>query len=70
MDDFLALIEEKMTSQGSNERYIIRRVPTKPDDFAQAVSIGCIALWYLSGRYPNFTYAGLQSNADFGNMLR
>ena len=69
MDDFLALIEEKMTSQGSNERYIIRRIPSKPDDFAQTVNIGCVALWYISGKYPNFTYNGILSNQDFATVL-
>lgn len=67
MDDFLSLVEEKMTSSGAGDRYIIRRIPNKADDFAQTINFGCAALWHVSGRYPRFELHRLQ---DAQNLER
>lgn len=54
MNDFLALVEEKVTSASGADTYKIGRSLKASDDFAQAVNIGCVALWHLSGNWPNF----------------
>lgn len=54
MKDFLALIEEKTLSSNGNDSYIISRSSLMSDDFAQAVNIGCLMLWVITGAFPNF----------------
>ena len=54
MDDFLALVEEKSSGRGGNESYLITRNPLVPDDFAHAVNLGCLALWHVTGMWPDF----------------
>lgn len=50
--DFLALIEDKVTTMAAGEIYRITRQQGFTDDFAQAVNLGCIAMWYRSKRWP------------------
>lgn len=54
LHDFLAIIDDKMTSRHSSDRAIISREPGKPDDFAQAVNFGVTALFHLTGRWPDY----------------
>ena len=54
MNDFLALIEEKSDSRTGSPVYIISRNHAVPDDFAQAVNIGCLALWQTTSMWPSF----------------
>lgn len=54
MNDFLALVEEKVASASGADNYVISRSALASDDFAQAVNIGCLALWHASGNWPNF----------------
>lgn len=56
MDDFLALIEEKTDGRGGSGAYHIIHNPAVPDDFAHAVNIGCLALWHVTGLWPNFAH--------------
>ena len=56
MDDFLALIEEKTDGRGGSGAYQIIHNPAVPDDFAHAVNIGCLALWHVTGLWPNFAH--------------
>jgi hypothetical protein len=51
--DFLALIEEKMTSRLSTDVYLVTKNPNTTDDFAQAVNIGVSALCHMSGMWPD-----------------
>jgi len=53
LHDFLALVEEKVDSRIGRDIYTIIRQQNRPDDFAQAVNIGCCALWYMTGKWPN-----------------
>lgn len=53
--DFLALVEDKIDGRGRTDRYLIIRHPNMPDDFAQAVNIGCCALWYMSKQWPDLS---------------
>ena len=53
LHDFLALVEEKVDSRAGRDIYTITRQQNQSDDFAQAVNIGCCALWYMSGQWPN-----------------
>jgi len=57
LSDFLALVEEKAESRLSSDIYTITRNPMLTDDFAQAVNLGCAALWHSEGRWPNFAEA-------------
>jgi len=51
--DFLALIEDKITTMGAGEIYRITRQAGFTDDFAQAVNLGCVAVWYRTRNWPN-----------------
>jgi hypothetical protein len=58
--DFLALIENKADSRSGSDIYTIQRNVLLSDDFAQAVNIGCAALWHTNQAWPNFAQlAGL-----------
>jgi len=59
LHDFLTLVEDKIDGRAANDLYtIIRDTSTKaPDDFAQAVNIGCLALFHMSGNWPNVAEA-------------
>lgn len=56
MDDFLALVENKIPSAHGSDVYTIQRNPLLSDDFAQAVNIGCCALWHMNSAWPNFSH--------------
>ncbi|MCA9223817.1 MAG: hypothetical protein KDA71_26075, partial [Planctomycetales bacterium] len=54
LHDFLALIEDTVDSPTrSSLLKIIRDPKSGPDDFAQAVNIGCMALFYLQDAWPD-----------------
>lgn len=58
--DFLALVENKADSHSGSDIYTIQRNVLLSDDFAQAVNIGCSALWHTNQAWPNFAQlAGL-----------
>jgi len=50
--DFLALVEDKVTTMAAGEIYRITKQPGFTDDFAQAVNLGCVAMWYRTRRWP------------------
>ena len=75
--DFLALVEEKRDGRQAGDIYRITRNLLLPDDFAQAVNIGCCALWHANQCWPNFAAAAnvaritaaavrTAGNAEFG----
>ncbi len=53
LHDFLALIENKVDTAHAGDLYTIIRNPMFKDDFAQAVNIGCCALWHATSSWPN-----------------
>lgn len=53
LHDFLALVEEKVDSRLSRDIYTIVRNPMLTDDFAQAVNIGCMAMFHMTQQWPN-----------------
>lgn len=57
LEDFLALVEEKITSRLGSDLYAIVRNPNKPDDFAHSVNMGACALWRMSGKWPKIAEA-------------
>ncbi len=57
LEDFLALIEEKVDSRLGSDAYVIVRNPNKSDDFAHSVNMGCCALWNMTGKWPNIAEA-------------
>lgn len=57
LEDFLALIEEKVDSRLGSDAYVIVRNPNKPDDFAHSVNMGACALWNMTKRWPNIAAA-------------
>ena len=54
ISDFLALVENKADSRTSSDIYTITRNTLLTDDFAQAVNLGCAALWHINDAWPNF----------------
>jgi hypothetical protein len=64
LHDFLALIENKVETAAAGDLYTIIRNPMFKDDFAQAVNIGCCALWHSTGSWPNLAaLANIQLSA-------
>jgi hypothetical protein len=57
LSDFLALVEEKTESRLAGDIYTITRNPILTDDFAQAVNIGCAAIWHANNAWPNYAEA-------------
>lgn len=58
--DFLALTENKTESRLAGDIYTITRNTMLSDDFAQAVNLGCAAIWHINSAWPNFAeIAGL-----------
>lgn len=55
--DFLALVEEKSSRAMGSDVYTITKEDKKTDDFAQAVNIGCCALWHMTQKWPNLAAA-------------
>jgi hypothetical protein len=55
LHDFLALIDEKKPGTHAGDIYLIKRADGFTDDFAQAVNLGCAALWHANDAWPNFT---------------
>lgn len=55
ISDFLALIENKTPSRTGSDIYTIVRNPNLTDDFAQAVNIGCAAIWHSNNAWPDFS---------------
>lgn len=57
LEDFLALVEEKVDSRLGSDAYVITRNPNKPDDFAHSVNMGACCLWWLTKKWPNVAEA-------------
>jgi hypothetical protein len=51
--DFLSLVEDKSKTRAAGEIYRIDSLLGRTDDFAQAVNIGCVCLWYVNKAYPD-----------------
>lgn len=54
LHDFLALIENKISTNHGSDIYTIQRDPSASDDFAHAVNFGCCALWHSTDSWPRF----------------
>lgn len=57
LEDFLALIEEKVDTRLGSDTYVIVRNPNKPDDFAHSVNMGSCCLWWMTKKWPNIAEA-------------
>jgi hypothetical protein len=53
IEDFLGLVENKVPTHSKGDIYTIQRHVQLTDDFAQAVNIGCCALWHVNQKWPN-----------------
>jgi len=70
LHDFLALIENKVGTAHGGDLYTIVRNEMFKDDFAQAVNIGCCALWYATSSWPDIAeLAQLKSDAGSADGL-
>lgn len=52
IQDFLALVEDKISTMSAGEIYRITRQEGATDDFAQAVNLACTAIWYRLKQWP------------------
>jgi hypothetical protein len=57
LEDFMALIEEKVDSRLGSDTYVIVRNPNKSDDFAHSVNMGACCLWWMTKKWPNIAEA-------------
>jgi hypothetical protein len=64
LHDFLALVEDKTTSRQASDIYTINRATGMTDDFAQAVNIGCAAIWHVNQAWPRFAGAAPLTSAQ------
>lgn len=53
LSDFTALYEDKIRTMSAGDMYIIRSDTNRTDDFADAVNIGCVGIWYMTQSWPN-----------------
>jgi hypothetical protein len=64
--DLIALVDEKIESPHARDIYIIRKMEGFTDDFAQAINLGCAALWHMT-EWPDFAQlAGLPTAQPLG----
>lgn len=54
IEDFLALYEERIEHKSGSNIYVIDRNQAMTDDFAQALNIGCAAMWFMTKSWPTF----------------
>jgi hypothetical protein len=65
--DLIALVDEKIESPHARDIYIIRKMEGFTDDFAQAINLGCAALWHMT-EWPDFAQlAGLPTAQPLGD---
>ena len=55
--DFLSLIEQKGQGTSGKDPYLVIHDPARPDDFAQAVNIGCMYMCYATNKWPDLANA-------------
>lgn len=55
LHDFLSLVENNVPRKHASSLYLIQTAPSSTDDFAQAVNIGCCALWHMNDAWPTFS---------------
>lgn len=54
VDHFMRLVEHRSALELGGQYYSIRSNTAGPDDFAQAVNIGCVTTWHINDIMPNF----------------
>jgi hypothetical protein len=65
VDHFMRLTEHRSPLEIGCSYYSIRSNTAGPDDFAQAVNIGCVCTWEINDAYPKFANAAsLQLTPD------
>lgn len=70
VDHFLRLIEDRTSLELTGSFYRIVSNGMGPDDFAQAINIGCVCTWEINDAYPNFADAAhLQITPDVASMI-
>jgi len=57
VDHFMRLVEHRSPLEIGSSYYSIRSNTSGPDDFAQAVNIGCVCTWEINDAYPDFANA-------------
>ena len=65
LHDLLSLVEEKSETRLAGDIYTITRNPMFPDDFAQALNVGCAVLWQSNNAWPDYAKA-----ANVGRITR
>lgn len=53
LHDFLSLFENKVPTARGSDVLTIQSNASLPDDFAQAVNMGCMTLWHVTGKWPD-----------------
>ncbi len=64
VSDFFGLVENKIATSRGSDTYTIQRNALLTDDFAQAVNLGCHALWYIHGTLPTFSIQNANMTAE------
>lgn len=64
LDDFMALVQEKLPTRTSGDIYAIFRAVNKSDDFAMAVMMATVALWTKFKAWPDFIKSASAADLD------
>jgi hypothetical protein len=64
-NDFLALYEDRTESARGADIYLVRKKPTKTDDFVHSTNLACLCAWHTTARYPNLAHSvGIRITSD------
>jgi hypothetical protein len=54
-EQFLALVEDKVSRDTGSDVYLIRKHPGKPDDFCHALNLAVSACWYITQSFSQLS---------------
>jgi len=55
LNEFCALVEDKVQSRTAGDIYTVIRHPHLSDDFAHSVNLASCSMWYTTRKWPQFT---------------
>lgn len=55
LNEFCALVEDKVQSRTAGDIYTVIRHPHLSDDFAHSVNLAACSMWYTTRKWPQFT---------------
>lgn len=69
INEFTALVEDRLDSRLGRDVYTIIRQESQPDDFAQTVNQGACALWELKNAWPDVSMSKYEIDPELMQQL-